>query len=50
MTYNIKEPLYIYLNTPIHLCRMHIWFRNDKEDYYITDELLKQLKKTMMIG
>ena len=44
-TYNIKEPIYIYLNTPIHLCRMHVEFKQDKEDYYITDELLKQLKK-----
>ena len=44
-TYNIKEPIYIYLNTPIHLCRMHVEFKQDKEDYYITDELLKQLKR-----
>lgn len=44
-TYNIKEPIYIYLNTPIHLCRMHVEFKQDKEDYYITNELLWQLKR-----
>ena len=44
-THNLTEPIYIYLNTPIHLCKMHIHFKLDRSEYFITHSLLLQLKE-----